>query len=292
MVAMFSKLAAVGMIDVHPTTPGDFIQDDQVCEDECETGYPKSASHLFLRTLEYCERTYPGRPILFCEPDTTPTRPGWFREIAEEYQGCGRAFMSQRIIHPAGGGQHLMGNAVYAADWRARAPRMLTAPTAPDNALWGPGRGQPWDVWAGKETTADMHESSLFQQIFTCLPWTADNLNRLERRAALFHRSKDGTLIAQLTRDRFPGFVEALPTHRGFYQMLGHPSRLACLGYPQVGRWHPVMRPTGWLSVCHAADPLEEMILRCLVGCKGISTITREEFNRLSGQVPVAAAAD
>lgn len=252
------------------------------CPDQDEGGYPRSASHLFLRTLENCEQLFPGRAILWCEPDTVPLGPGWFDRIADEYVRCGHPFMGQRIKHAgSAGGSHMMGNSVYPANWRELAPRIASTLQAPDTALWGEGKGQPWDVWAAAETTRDLHETNQIQQIFNCTPWTQDNLNRLSPTAQLFHRCKDGTLIAELDRRDAGGFGASLPPDRRYFQMLGHSSRMHNLGY-RMQEWKDIKRPAGWLSVMAPSDPLDQMILLNLCGTKGITEISREDFVRLT----------
>lgn len=249
-----------------------------VCPDQDESGYPRSASHLFLRTLEHCEKEFPGRPILWCEPDTVPLKPDWFTDLCSQYQACGRAFMGERIMHQGGKRSHMTGNGFYPADWRILAPSIATVLQAPDTALWGPNHGQPWDVWAADETVADLHETESIQQIFTGPPWTSANLSRLREGASLFHRCKDGTLVVQIARRDHPGFLAALPEPSLFFGMTGHPSRLRTLGY-EVGDWSAAHRgPTGWFSVCRPRDAADELVLQCLVGSKGISRITEVEY--------------
>lgn len=240
-----------------------------ICPDELETGYPRSASHLFLRGLELCETAFPGSPVLYCEPDTTAIHPDWIEDIAREYRRAGRAFMGQRIWHQGGKTSHCTGNAVYPPNWRVKAPSLATVLEAPDTRLWGEGKGQPWDVWAADETVADMHETRLIQQIFTCPPWNAGNMNRLQSETALFHRCKDGTLVVELARSRFPEFLETLAPAESYYQMAGHPSRLKILGY-DVADWKAARRPAGWLSTGRARTAADQIILECLAGTKGI----------------------
>lgn len=163
-----------------------------VLEDEDEAGYPKSASHLFLRSLEYCEKAHPGEPIMWLEPDTLPMRPNWREEIAAEYAACGRPFLGQ--IERGHGPAHLCGCAVYPPNWRALAPMLGTVLTAPD-IFWGPGLGQAFDTWASPETVPQTAEAKTFQQIWRpSLPITREWLRKnVRQEAALFHQCKDGS---------------------------------------------------------------------------------------------------
>lgn len=163
-----------------------------MCPDEDEAGYPKSASHLFLRSLEYCEKAHPGEPVLWLEPDTLPMRPNWRSEIAAEYAACGKPFMGH--IERGHGFAHLAGVAVYPPDWRAKAPRLASVLTAPD-IFWGPGLGQAFDTWAAPETVPQTAEARSIQQIWRPpLPITRQWLRRNVRQdCALFHQVKDGS---------------------------------------------------------------------------------------------------
>lgn len=163
-----------------------------VCPDEDESGYPKSASHLFLRSLEHCEKHFSGRPVLWLEPDTLPMRPNWRSEIAKEYVTRGKPFMGH--IERDHGFAHLAGVAVYPPDWRTRATKLASVLTAPD-IFWGPGLGQAFDTWAAPETVPQTAEARSIQQIWRPpLPITREWLRRNVRQdCALFHQAKDGS---------------------------------------------------------------------------------------------------
>lgn len=159
-------------------------------DDENETGYPVSASHLFLRSLEYCERVHPGEPVLWLEPDTLPMRPNWREDIASEYAACGSPFMGH--IEREHGLTHLAGVAVYPHDWRIKAPLISAVLTAPD-IFWGKGLGQAFDTWAAPEIVPQSATARGIQQIWRPpLPITAKWLRQNVRQdAALFHQVKD-----------------------------------------------------------------------------------------------------
>lgn len=163
-----------------------------VCPDENEDGYPKSASHLFLRAMEYCEKTHPTEPILWLEPDTLPLKPNWRQVIADEYAARGKPFMGQ--IERGHGIAHLIGCSVYPPDWRAKAPMLASVLSAPD-IFWGKGFGQAFDTWAAPETVPQAAEVRSIQQIWRPrLPITGAWLwSNVRPGAALFHQHKDGS---------------------------------------------------------------------------------------------------
>lgn len=246
------------------------------CPDENEIGYPASASHLFLRALQYCEREYPGRAVLWVEPDCLPLHRRWFQVLADEYEQCGHAFMGEKIAHPGRKSCHMSGNGIYPHDWRQRAPKILTAADAPDHPMFGVGKGYPWDVWACEETTRDLHETRLVQQIFNARPFSDATMSQLRPGAAIFHRCKNGTLITELARRDHPEFLAQLPEPTETFQMIGHPSRLRTLGFPDMP-WRSIRRGGGWFSTCRPTDRAHAAVLRCLAGSKGISVAEAEE---------------
>lgn len=286
MVVMATQRASTRLGEIEASIPdrstGMFRTVVTVCEDECEDGYPRSASHLFLRTLEYCEREFPGRSVLWCEPDTAPLRPSWFREIADEYGQCGHAFMGERVRHAGRNTSHVTGNSVYPHNWRELAPKLLTAHTAPDNPMFGPqSRGSAWDVFACDQTTADLHETKLIHQIFNISPFNTENLNRIRQGAALFHRCKNGTLITSLAKRYYPAFIETLPEPTETYEMIGHPIRLKTLGYPDMP-WKAERTAAGWKSRCSPVDRTHGAILRCLRGSNGIRELSQSQPRSLA----------
>lgn len=162
--------------------------------DEDEIGYPKSASHLFLRTLTFCEGAFPGEPVLWLEADAIPMRPSWLAEIIREYAACSKPFMG--VVVRGHGHDHLTGCAVYPADWRVKAPMLANVLDAPD-VFWGPGLGQAFDSWAAPETVPQTAEATTIQQIWRPqLPITeAWRRRNIPDATALFHQVKDGSLI-------------------------------------------------------------------------------------------------
>jgi hypothetical protein len=175
--------------------------------DEQERGYPGSASHLFVRSLEHCENNDPGEPILWLETDAIPLQRGWMQAIADEYATCGMPFLGHletRAVPP-----HMAGVGVYPWDWRRVAPRIIGTLTAPDHHHWlkihGPGCGQAWDMWAGKDILPQARQSRTIQQVWQCPSFTDPNVAKLVKESAvLFHQSKDGALIRLLWGKHLP----------------------------------------------------------------------------------------
>lgn len=169
------------------------------CPDMREDGYPLSASHLFLRSLEHCENHHAGQPILWLEPDTLPMHKGWVAAIAEEYAACGKPFMGH--IERGHGAAHMAGCGVYPAEWREKAPKLASVLEAPD-IFWGKGLGQAFDTWASDEIVPQAAEARTIQQIWRpALPVTLAWLRANVRPdVALFHQVKDASGFKTMRR--------------------------------------------------------------------------------------------
>ncbi len=160
--------------------------------DENEVGYPKSASHLFLRAMEHCEKHHPGEHILWVEADTVPLCSGWREAIAAEYAACGKPFMG--VIERGHGFAHMAGVGVYPPDWRAKAPLLADVLNAGD-IFWGPGLGQAFDTYAAPQTVPQCAQAKTIQQIWRpTLPITEPWMRTYVRAGVvLFHQVKDGS---------------------------------------------------------------------------------------------------
>ncbi|HRA18381.1 MAG TPA: hypothetical protein PLZ24_14670 [Flavobacteriales bacterium] len=167
-------------------------------DDEQERGYPGSASHLFVKSLEFCEKNYKDHPVLWLEVDAIPLDHGWKRLIRAEYNDCDTPFMGHlELTHST---PHMAGVGVYPADWRQRCPEIMDVLTAPDHPAFGPGCGQPWDMWCGKYILPQASQSAHIQQVWKCPSFTDENMGIINPTTVLFHQSKDGSLIRQLWR--------------------------------------------------------------------------------------------
>ena len=162
--------------------------------DECEDGYPKSASHLFLRSLEWAETNHPGSPVLWLEADAIPLHQGWLEAIERDYYAKGLPFMGHlelKVMPP-----HMAGCGVYPPNWRQLAPSIARCVEAPDKG-WGPGNGQAWDTYCAGEILPYATQADTIKQIWNCPPFVPGMMKLLDG-VSLFHPSKDGRLISIL----------------------------------------------------------------------------------------------
>lgn len=265
--------AAGGRLDVHV----------RVCTDEIENSYPKSASHLFLRTLERAEFLFPGHAVLWCEADTVPMKPSWFAEIAAEWQACGKPFLGVTVGTKF---KQMSGIAVYGHDWRERAPKLAAVLSAPDMPQWGPGRGMPWDVYARDQTYPQMAESRLMTNVWKNRDMKVTRLREIPEQTALFHQDKTGAVIRELAALRYPEFMSTISQPRRFYFMNGHPTRLAGKGLKIAFSYHKFEAGNHRSAVC--SDELSDenaAALATLVGQLGVREIDEAEFLKLTDRL-------
>lgn len=274
--------------DICRATPTYFAVTIRRPHDEDEAGYPGSASHMFCRTLEICADEHPGKAVLFCEPDTVALRASWFHELKQDYRSRTRRFVglfvksTQQAVEEFGfPTYHMTGNAIYPANALDLAPSIRTCLTAPRNlSPWG-DKGQSFDLFCAHEIMPEAEETPLIQQIWKSDPWNADNLSRLNPRAALFHQSKDASLLFCLAERHHPDFLAKLPPPaRRFSLVTSKPT--VTIGR-QTFRFTPCARdPGGRLhSVYAPKNRREELALVANCGSLGLSEITPEEFAAL-----------
>lgn len=150
-----------------------------------DLGYAACANSEFRSALEMTERLFPGRPTLWAEPDTTPTRATWAQEIDDEYAACQKPVLGD--FHASGAIPHATGNSVYPSNWRQLIPGIALLPY--------PRPEQGWDSALAHQTVPVMHRSIRIQQIWMTPVFTEQNASMVHPQTALFHRDKTGTLI-------------------------------------------------------------------------------------------------
>jgi len=167
-----------------------------------ELGYAAMANHAFKAGLEAVEKLFPAAPMLWMEADCVPIRPSWHQEISLEYEKCGKFYMGD--FHPYGAKPHMTGNGVYGADWRERCPSFALLP--------GPNPREGWDSSCRGDTLPQSHRSCTIQQVWEPPRFTEEKMGMIHPETALFHRSKDGSLIDVLTkRADFPRIPSRAP---------------------------------------------------------------------------------
>lgn len=162
--------------------------------------WPVGANILFSETARAIRENF-QLPWLWLEPDCVPLRKGWLREIEMEYFSAGKPFMGQITKDPYGKIRHLPGCSVYPADYDDRFKINIE---------------KPFDLQHMDEILPLTHDTKVIHHYWgkdlysppRFVPFGAHREDdrtywpdMLRADAALFHRNKDGSLIACL-RDR------------------------------------------------------------------------------------------
>lgn len=263
----------------------------QRCRDEDERGYPGSSSHLFCRALQSFNEMLTGYAMMFCEADTVPTRPTWAQELADEYARHSTPFVGLHIAStreavdrwgfPA---FHLTGNAMYPPNALHLAPSIeqcLVADTS--DCPWG-DKGWAWDLFCAHEMIPESAQTDKIQQIWRSDPWTPANINRLSPSAALFHQSKDGTLILNLALRGHQDFLDHLPASGRCY-MLESGARSITLSGVEI-KFRAAVRSVGGriIGIHRPAVPMEDLLLASAAGRAGLTTISAPDYDKLLAQ--------
>lgn len=154
--------------------------------------WPVGPNWSFFVAAEFCHHRQWDFMIL--EPDAVPLRKGWLKAIEREYRGSGRPYMGH--FEPPGPEHqmHLAGVAVY--NWEAFQRFHVHE------------FHKAWDVAMGPTLVAEAHESKTIQQVWG-ENWKAPIFTRqadteiIRPDAMVFHRNKDGSLIARLREQRY-----------------------------------------------------------------------------------------
>lgn len=260
------------------------------CENEDERGYPGSSSHLFCRALQAFNKLWTGYAMMFCEADTVPLRPEWARDLAEDYAARKKPFVgvhiasTQEAVDRYGFSHiHLTGNAMYPPNALKLAPSIeqcLVGRT--DNCPWGE-KGWAWDLFCAHEIVPESEQTDLIQQIWRSDPWTPALLHRLSPRAALFHQSKDGTLIVSLAMRDYPKFLDGLPAPSRCYMLETGASEVKIGDH--VFKFRKAARSMGKL-ICIFKPSLafEDVLIGGLAGRRGVVAISQAEYDQLAAQ--------
>lgn len=281
LVVFLTKRAAEMELEL-PDAKTFFDVDVRTCPDELELGYPISANHLFLRSLELAERKWPDLHPMFIEPDCVPIRHDWFSEVQDEYIKSVAAFMGGLT---EGGHPHMTGNAIYTRDWRKKAPSILTVMERQNSGGMFPnGRGFPFDLWIASDVLKDFHRAKTIFQVWNPGRWHAGNLDRIQPGAVLVHQDKIGTLIAAIARRDYPEYIKLMPEPSAFFALQGNTSTVTVDGI--TFEFTPCNRTPGgtvW-SVFRPSDPMDEEVLRSIDGKRGVMSITQEDYKALLSQ--------
>lgn len=169
--------------------------------DQPVKGWIQGSNALWLKAAEQAQKL--DEPWLFLEPDAVPTRQSWAIEIQAEYRRIGKPYMGALVEHKNAfqPNPYLEGCSVYPAT----AFSEIGAMVKPDKS---------WTLSTASYVVPRASNSPLFQHLWgekDTPPTFAKNavpgtnifgLSYVKSKTALFHRSKDGSLINLLRQQR------------------------------------------------------------------------------------------
>jgi hypothetical protein len=161
-----------------------------VVPDENELGWPVSATHLFVRTLQATDKD-----VLWVEPDCVPLTDDWFERINSEWENCSKPFMGNQVDANASTPAHMTGTAIYGSNWRKYCPE-LESSIVRDATHCG-----AWDVDCRENLLKNYQRTYLIQHF-----WHRFDITKelpVDPRAVLFHQCKTGSLMYQRDPDFF-----------------------------------------------------------------------------------------
>lgn len=172
----------------------------EVSKDAKDNAY-WAPNQMFLAAANQVKTNY-RFDFLWLEPDAIPIYPGWLDDIAEEYDECPKRFMGS-IVHQDGQPNmpkdYLNGVAVYPND----AIDIFNGIESVKNG------GQAWDIGSAAQIVPKSLDTPMFHHLWgtkelppvfveskkSDSPKNHITPDYIRKDAAIWHRSKDGTLI-------------------------------------------------------------------------------------------------
>lgn len=175
----------------------------RVMDSEDERPWPLAANNAW-RDYVYFSRVTNRGPWLWLEPDTTfipkPDRSCPVCKIEHEYTVSGKPFMGAEVTRPD---RRMSGVAVYPGSvvrFTSKLPALTPFPRQKRPAI-------AWDQYLAVDIVPHAHFTKLIQHVWNVefgkpetIPTfpTQESLSLIQPEAVLFHRVKDGSLIARL----------------------------------------------------------------------------------------------
>lgn len=153
--------------------------------DEDERGWPRSATHLFARSIQAAKDD-----VFWLEPDCVPIREGWFEALHAEFRKAGTPFVGRLVPKAPTHPDHMTGVAFYGKNWQKAAPNLCT--------ILETGTGA-WDVDRAPEILPHFTATRLIQH-----KWVRHLTNQrvppesIAKETVVYHQCKTGQLMSEL----------------------------------------------------------------------------------------------
>lgn len=186
-----------GARKVHDLASAVFPRAELTSTDISVAGWPQGPNALFASACRKCTDTH----WLWLEPDAVPLHRDWLDLIATEYEGCDERFFG--CLYPSAQPNLpnvlLSGIAVYPAGWiEGSLCSTRAGNVAFDVAMTDLVRGSWRHTQRIQHVWGEPDLAPTFPPAGAPMPRNGFTLAKLQGNAVIFHRNKDGTLIARL----------------------------------------------------------------------------------------------
>ena len=210
---------------------------------------PNAMFRCFLRWALKSQEKY----FWWNEPDCIPLKSKWLDLLEEEYIKSGKPFMGSIVDKPC---RHLTGCAIYPFDASRYNPALEVGP---ENIAW--------DCIEPLKTIPHAHHTELFHHQWFGFDGTGvstfqtvSELEKISRKAVVFHRNKDHTLIDRMRENRtaLENPMQAGRRHRLTVRRTKRTADAVYTYYEPIGRpqetriielWHASWTAHGWKPV-------------------------------------------
>src|SRR6185295_3057273 len=167
-----------------------------VLPSEAPEAWPQGKNATFQNLVRWLDLQHNTEPFFWWEPDAIPLKRNWLAMIEAAHKAGGQPFSG--YIYDALGSMDCVG--VYPPDFMSYSPLngMLC-------------RAAPWDACAKLEVFPHVHRINHLLQFVNDVdgfpPTFGDDLSLLRPDVVLFHKSKDGSLVQQLSKGKVERFM-------------------------------------------------------------------------------------
>jgi hypothetical protein len=244
--------------------------------DEDETGWPRSATHMFDRSLKLADDD-----VFWLEPDCVPTKPGWWEAIHGEYLAAGSPpFMGRVVNEYLTTPKHMTGVAFYRKDCRDFTGN-----------FWPIRKGEvgAWDVDRCKEILPVMVETKSIQHVWRRFGYNSQFISDwVSPRTWVFHQCKTGEIMRALRPD-FDDWVltstqsSGHPYHMAKYFLVKNTRVPVKVGGREFSFDPVVFVPASgsWLGTFEAESVDDQLVLADAASRGLVKAISKDEYDQL-----------
>lgn len=243
--------------------------------DSFEAGWPRSATHMFDRSLKAA-----NDDVFWLEPDCVPTKTGWWEALHKEYVEAGSPpFMGRVVNEYLTTPQHMTGVAFYRKDCQK-----FTGP------FWPILKGEvgAWDVDRHAGVLPNMVETKSIQHVWRRFGYNAHFVSEwVSPRTLVFHQCKTGDIMRALRPDFDDWVLTSMqgddhPYHMAKYFLVKNTRAPVQVGGREFKFEPAVFVPTSgsWIGVFEAGAVDDQLVLADAASRGLVKAISKEDYDR------------